>query len=139
MAIAQSSLTVFFENPFWVGLYERRADGHYSVCRIVFGPEPKDCEVLEYLLQNFHRLSFSPALPDGGRPDRTANPKRRQREIARSLRQPAKSSKARQALSLQREEGKAQRKERSSAEQKAQADRLFTLRQQKRREKHRGH
>ena len=79
MAIPQASLTVFFEAPFWVGLYERREAGHYRVCRIVFGPEPKDYEVLDYLLQNFHQLSFSPALPGGAGPAQAGNPKGRQR------------------------------------------------------------
>ena len=139
MAVPQSSLTVFFEDPFWVGLYERREAGLYSVCRIVFGPEPKDYEVLDLLLRSFHRLTFSPALPDGTRPERPASPKRRQREIARSLRQPAKSTKAQQALCLQREAGKEQRKQRGKAAREAEAARQFALRQQKKKEKHRGH
>lgn len=139
MAIPQASLTVFFEAPFWVGLYERREAGHYRVCRIVFGPEPKDYEVLDYLLQNFHRLSFSPALPDGAGPAQAGNPKRRQREIQRSLQRPAKSTKAQQALSLQREAGKERRRQSGRAAKEAEAERQFALRQQKRRAKHRGH
>ena len=139
MAIPQASLTVFFEDPFWVGLYERREAGRYRVCRIVFGAEPKDYEVYDYLLWNFHRLVFSPALSDETGPVRSGNPKRRQREIQRSLQRPAKNTKAQQALALQREAGKEQRKERSKAEREAEAERQFALRQQKKREKHRGH
>ncbi len=39
-------LTVFFEEPFWVGVFERVVDGKLSVCKITFGAEPKDYEVL---------------------------------------------------------------------------------------------
>ena len=30
----KSSLTIMFEDPFWVGIYERYDDGQYEVCKI---------------------------------------------------------------------------------------------------------
>ena len=41
----KSSLTILFEAPFWIGLYERTYSGKYEVCKITFGSEPKDYEV----------------------------------------------------------------------------------------------
>lgn len=38
----KSSLTILFEAPFWIGLYERTDGGKYEVCKITFGSEPKD-------------------------------------------------------------------------------------------------
>ena len=35
-------LTVFFEDPFWVGVFERISEGRLSVCKVTFGAEPKD-------------------------------------------------------------------------------------------------
>lgn len=35
-------LTVYFENPFWVGVFERIENGKLSVCKVTFGSEPKD-------------------------------------------------------------------------------------------------
>ena len=55
-------LTVFFEDPFWVGIFERIESGKLSVCRVVFGSEPKDYEVWEFVLANYHRLRFSPSV-----------------------------------------------------------------------------
>ena len=40
-------LTVFFEEPFWVGIFERIEDGKLSVAKVTFGAEPKDYEVQE--------------------------------------------------------------------------------------------
>ena len=54
-------LTVLFEDPFWVGIYERSAGGRYEVCKITFGAEPKDYEVYDYLLKNWSKLRFSPS------------------------------------------------------------------------------
>ena len=39
------NLTVFFEDPFWVGVFERFEDETLSVCKVTFGAEPKDCEI----------------------------------------------------------------------------------------------
>ncbi|HRK76285.1 MAG TPA: DUF2992 family protein, partial [Streptococcus parasuis] len=36
----KSSLTILFEAPFWIGLYERTDGGKYEVCKITFGSEP---------------------------------------------------------------------------------------------------
>ena len=44
----KASLTVFFEDPFWVGVFERIEDGKLSVCKVTFGAEPKDYEVWDY-------------------------------------------------------------------------------------------
>jgi predicted secreted protein len=69
-------LTVFFEEPFWVGVFERNEAGKLETARVVFGAEPKDYEVYEYVCQNFNRLSFSRPLDcEGGLP-RKINPKR---------------------------------------------------------------
>lgn len=34
-------LTVFFEEPFWVGVFERTENGKLSVCKVTFGAERK--------------------------------------------------------------------------------------------------
>ena len=44
------TLTVFFEDPFWVGVVERIAEGSLSASKITFGAEPKDYEVRDILL-----------------------------------------------------------------------------------------
>lgn len=85
MSTTKTSLTVTFEAPFWIGLYERESDGAYEVCKITFGAEPKDYEVYEFLLRNWHGLSFSPKLQSSTLSERRLNPKRLQREIKRQL------------------------------------------------------
>ena len=55
-------LTVFFEEPFWVGIFERIEDGKLSVAKVTFGAEPKDCEVQEYIQKWYFSLKFSPVV-----------------------------------------------------------------------------
>lgn len=33
----KSSLTILFENPFWIGLFERIDSDKYEVCKMTFG------------------------------------------------------------------------------------------------------
>ena len=44
-------LTVFFEEPFWVGVFECVSDGKLSVCKVTFGAEPKDYEIYDFVLK----------------------------------------------------------------------------------------
>ena len=46
-------LTVYFEDPFWIGIFERSIDEKLSVCKVIFGAEPKDNEVLELVLNRY--------------------------------------------------------------------------------------
>ena len=134
----QASLTVFFDEPFWVGVFERIEDGKLSVCKVTFGAEPKDYQVWEYVLENYYTLRFSPAVEADVR--QTAdNPKRRQRNARKQLANTGIGTKSQQALQKQREEMKTERRERSREERDAEAQRRFELKQAKKKEKRRGH
>ena len=139
MEEAMAKLTVFFETPFWVGVYERQLGSAYAVCKITFGPEPKDYEVYEFLQRNSRRLQFSPMLRQEKPFVRSINPKRLQREIKRSVKQQGIGTKAQQALQLQQETGKLAHQARRLALREAAKERRFLLHEEKRRKKHRGH
>ena len=64
----KASLTVFFEEPFWVGVFERIEDGKLSVCKVTFGAEPKDYEVLDYILTT--TMNWSSVRPSKRKSDR---------------------------------------------------------------------
>ena len=78
-----AKLTVFFEEPFWVGLYQRWSGPKLEVAKITFGVEPKDGEVYQFLLEHWKRLSFSPPVEQEIPEERRINPKRARREIQR--------------------------------------------------------
>jgi len=139
MCLSKASLTVYFEPPFWVGLYQREDEDGWRISKITFGGEPRDQEVLDWLLRRWRELRFSPPVPAYRAVARLPSPKRMQREAHRAT-QPAKTStKAQQALQLQREQRKIQHKADCKERREAERERKFTLRQEKRRQKHRGH
>lgn len=134
----KSSLTVLFEAPFWIGLYERIDENKYEVCKITFGAEPKDYEVYDFLLRNWDKLKFSPPVEAEVSQDRKINPKRMQREINSHLQNKGVGTKAQQALKLQHEQTKIERKIKSREQREAEQDRQYALRQEKKKAKHRG-
>ena len=139
METGYAKLTVCFEAPFWICLYERYGGGTYSCCKLTFGAEPGDQEVYAFLLENWRRLDFSPPIAAEAPPERKVNPKRAHRQARKEVHPAGLGTKAQQALALQREEGKARRTRQSRAEREAEQDRRYALRQKKQREKHRGH
>ena len=130
-------LTVFFEEPFWVGVFERVADGKLSVCKVTFGAEPKDYEIYDFVLKNYYRLQFSPAVETDVK-ETGRNPKRVQREVRKQVQNTGIGTKSQQALKLQQEQLKIERKIVSREQREAEKQRQYELKQQKRKAKHRG-
>lgn len=130
-------LTVFFAEPFWIGVFERISEGKLSVCKITFGAEPKDYEVYAFILKNYDQLRFSQAVAadvkEAGR-----NPKRVQREVHKQVQNTGIGTKSQQALKLQQEQKKTERRTVGREQREAEKQRQFELKQQKRKEKHKG-
>lgn len=131
-------LQVFFVEPFWVGIFERVSDGKLSVCKITFGAEPKDYEVQEFVLRNYYNLRFSPSVVTEKESKERINPKRLQREVRKQVDNVGIGTKSQQALKLQQEQGKIERKARSREQRETEKQFQFELKHQKRKEKHRG-
>ena len=128
---------MFFEEPFWVGVFERIENGKLSAAKVTFGAEPKDYEVYAFILKHYDDLHFSPAVATAVKESKH-NPKRIQRDIRKSLDRTGIGTKSQQALKLQQEQNKQERKAKSREQTLAEAERLLELRQQQKKEKHRG-
>ena len=131
-------LTVFFEDPFWVGVFERICDGKLSVCKVTFGAEPKDYDILDFINRHYYGLKFSPTV-EVELKQTADNPKRRQRNAAKQMQNTGIGTRSQQALQMQREEMKTERRQISKEMREAEKQKQFDLKQQKKKEKHRGH
>lgn len=130
--------TVFFEEPFWVGVFERNEDGKLSVAKVTFGAEPKDCEILDFVLKHYYDLQFSPAVATIVK-ETKKNPKRVQRDVRKEMKKTGIGTKSQQALKLQQKQNKQQLKMQNRERNRAKAQRKFELKQKKKKEKHLGH
>lgn len=134
----ESKLTIYFEEPFWVGVFDELEGDKLSVCRVVFGAEPTDAEVYDFILKHYYHLRFSAPVKTEIR-QKADNPKRRQRNARKQLEKSGIGTKSQQALQKQYEENKTECKRTTREQREVEKQRQFELKQQKRKEKHRGH
>ena len=92
-------LTVYFEEPFWVGVFEHVENGRLTVAKVTFGAEPKDYEIQEYIQRYYFSLKFSPAVNIVVK-ETKRNPKRTQREAKKQMQETGIGTKSQQALKL---------------------------------------
>lgn len=117
--------------------FERIEDGRLSAVKVTFGAEPKDYDIYAFILKYYNSLRFSPAV-DVAFSEKTINPKRMQREIKKQMTNTGIGTKSQQALKLQHEQFKVERRKKSREQMLAEKERLFELKQQKKKEKHMG-
>ncbi|MBK1811790.1 YjdF family protein [Clostridium sp. YIM B02505] len=134
-------LTILFNEPFWVGIFEAMDGYELKVCKVTFGAEPRDEEVHEFILMNFYRLNFSGSV----RLEKTElalkkkNPKRLQRSIKKEISAKEIGTKAQIAMKLQHDQLKQERKEKTKEQKLQEEERKFNIRQRKKLDKHKGH
>lgn len=131
------SFKVFFEPPFWVGVIEEISNGKLSACKITFGSEPNDSEIFEFIQKNYYRLNFSPSVAVVKK-EKSQNPKRIQREISKSRNNFSISTKSQEALKIQHEQIKCERKKLNKDKKKEKEEYIFKLKQQKKKAKKKG-
>lgn len=131
-------LTVFFEDPFWVGLFERSYKGKYEAAKIVFGVEPKDYEVYEFILKKLKNVKFSDPIKEENSIRKKINPKRLQRKIKKEV-SGTVGTKAQNAIKLDMENKKVARKASIKLKRKEYDELRFNLKQQKKKLKRKGH
>ena len=107
-----NKLTVFFEEPFWVGVFEQTQDKKLSVAKVTFGAEPRDAEIYDFILKHAYYLQFSPSISTIVK-EQKRNPKRIQREIKKQVQEVGLGTKSQQALKLQQQQCKKKHKQQS--------------------------
>ena len=133
------SLTVLFENPFWIGVFEDEFGKNYEVARVVFGPEPTDVQLYEFILKNYLSLPFGKSTLDKPSTQKEISYKRMQRKIKKEQSKETIGTKAQNAIKLQYESHKTEKKKQTKLKKEQEEELKFALRQQKKKEKHKGH
>jgi hypothetical protein len=139
--ISKIKLTVLFDEPFWIGVFELEQNNEYKVCKVTFGSEPKDEEVYELILKKFYSLNFS--IPTASTKnkfiEKRQNPKRMQRNIRRETAAKGIGTKAQIAMQLQHEQYKIEHKKKSKEQKEQEKQRKFDLKKEKKLKMHKGH
>jgi hypothetical protein len=90
----EGRFTLLFEDPFWVGYFERQDESGIQAAKHTFGAEPTSAELLAFIQRDFPRLTFSAPQQQPPAAALEVNFKRRQREIRKQMAAPAASTRA---------------------------------------------
>ena len=135
------SLTIYHDGQFWVGIIEVVEDGKLRAFRYVFGTEPKDTEILDFIyykLLNIINQSVHSGIDIEGKSDKKINPKRLQRQVAKQINKVGVSTKAQEAMKQEYEEKKKSKKKRAKQYREELKDQKYLMKKQKAKAKHKG-
>ena len=104
------TFTIIFEGQWWVGIFERTTEDGYSVAREIFGGEATEPQVYEFILKKQGTLRFSTPLEEDRIVFKKRNPKKALREARQTQNKQQDMSKAQDALRLELEKNKKQKK-----------------------------
>jgi hypothetical protein len=51
--------TVYFEDPFWVGVVEINDEGKIKIGKVIFGSEPSGADIYNFTKNEFHKIKFN--------------------------------------------------------------------------------
>ncbi len=134
--------TIFFDKRYWVGTFERTDKEGYALARHIFGAEPTDPEIYAFVLNHYQELKFG-SLKEFTLDIKRMNPKRVQKEVRREMEKMKETTRpstfAQDYMREELEKKKLEKKHKSSAVKQARKEQQFSLKQQKKKEKQRGH
>ncbi len=135
-----TEFTVFFEDPFWVGVFVADRGDRRFVARVVFGAEPANAELLQFMRERFADLvRGARPLPPEVRPSDPAPAKSIKRGLRRAAREQAGGpSRAMAAAHAAFELAKAGARGAEKGRREEDAERRFAERRAKRKRARRG-
>ncbi|MDO7908639.1 YjdF family protein [Paenibacillus sp. JX-17] len=134
-------LTVYHDGQYWVGIVEIEDQGRLRAGRFLFGSEPRDQEILDFIAFRLGEVmdNMSEHVDSAGSEmHRRINPKRLARQVARELEQMGITSLAQEALKLEYAHRKKEKQTTFREQREAYKERKRELRLQKAKAKHRG-
>lgn len=129
---------ILFEDPFYIGIFEKVENDRVYVAKVTFGKEPKEKELNAYLNENYYKLKWQ--ISDETFKDaEIKNPKRKQREARKEMLKKTVGTKSQNAIKKQYEENKIFNKKKVKENKELLTELKYELKQKKRKEKHKGH
>jgi hypothetical protein len=143
-------LTVFHDGQFWVAVIEVSNGENLKVYKRVFGAEPSDSEIFDFMNNEAFKLISDPAqlsLPESTPAkvlardfihQSTKNPKRSAREAAKALKERGVSTYAQETLKAQIESSKLEHKIIGRLKKDELNERKYMMSREKAKKRHRG-
>lgn len=128
-------LTIYYDGQFWIGVIEYHENGRLKAYRYVFGTEPNDTEVWEFVNNRLPKIIQSRkqiGIADRKKLKKKVNPKRLQRKVAKEMQKSGISTKAQEAIKKEIEQRKRETKKLQKERNEALKQRKWELKNKKR-------
>jgi hypothetical protein len=132
------NITVKHDGQFWIGVFERQDENGYAAAQHIFGAEPSEPVLYNFLLKETSTLKFSTPLVEKF-VAKTENYKRRLRNARKIMHNKSIITKAHAAIKAEQGQQKISYKQKTKEAREQQRDLKFALKQEKRKKKHNGH
>lgn len=142
MKVYTVKATIKLENSLWVGIFERDDNEGYAVTRYIFGSEPTDPELYEFVTTHYYELKFSEPHGNINLLIKRKKYKRVLRDVRKEMKKLSsgtQTTRAQEVLRLELEKNKKVKKTITKQQKEAERDEKFNLRQIKKKKKMRGH
>jgi hypothetical protein len=143
MHIPEHIVTVTFDPPFWIVLFESIEEEKYSVAREVIGTsEPTSAEIMLFFDRfNFKEIRYTTPIEEEKTQNSRVSFKKMQKKVKKATEQSNYKHtycKAHEELKKQQEQNKQERKSFNREKRDEEKERKFELKQQKKKQKLRG-
>ncbi|MDI3411328.1 YjdF family protein [Bacillus sonorensis] len=134
-------LTIYYDGQFWIGIIEIVQEGNVKAFRHLFGREPKDVEILNFVHHQLLQV-ISQTEQEGigikAEAKKKINPKRLQRQVAKEMKSTKRVNKGATGNQTRAGSKKAMNKRLNKEQREKEKEQKYRLRKQKAKEKHRG-
>lgn len=136
-------VTITFDPPFWIVLFESIEEGKYAVAREVIGTsEPTSAEIMLFFDRlDFNKIRYTTPVEEDKAQNNNISFKKMQKKVKKATEQSNYKhtySKAHEELKKQQEQNKQDRKFINREKRDEEKERKFELKQQKKKQKLRG-
>ena len=84
----EGKFILLFEDPFWVGYFERQDENGVQTAKYIFGAEPTNAQLISFSHHDYPHLQFLTSQSCSPSVNSPINYKRRQREIRKQMTSP---------------------------------------------------
>lgn len=133
-------LSIFHDGQLFIGLVEYKREDSLKISKHVFGQEPSDQKILEFISEELeHLIDSTHTRITTNEPVKRVNPKRLQREVAKEQKKQKFSTMAQEAIKKEQQINKKIRKEQKKVSRDQLKDYKRSIKKLKSKEKHKGH
>jgi accessory colonization factor AcfC len=136
----EGKFTVYFEDPFWVGILEVVDNEKHKIGKVIFGSEPSAADIYEFTKNDYSKMKLNEIkIEDQEEIIKQINPKRMIKLAKKQQERIGIGTKSQLALKKIQENIKNEKKKVNKEKKIELEEKIFLIKQMKKKKKKKGH